>query len=209
MTGQTMLTVNQLAQAVGLSDSDAALWLPYILRAADKYQINTSLRLAHFLAQMGHESGGFKHLVENLNYSEKGLLSTFSARITKPQANLYGRNDSQQANQQMIGNIVYAGRNGNGDMRSGDGYKFRGRGLIMITGRSNYRAVGYEQSPAELELPEGAAMSAAAWWSQHGLNELADKDDVKAITKVINGGYNGLEDRQSRLIKSKGILCSS
>ncbi|WP_241622704.1 glycoside hydrolase family 19 protein [Rosenbergiella australiborealis] len=204
-----MLTVNQLAQSVWLSSSDAALWLPHILKAADKYQINSSLRLAHFLAQMGHESDGFKHLVENLNYSEQELISTFSSRITKSQANLYGRNASHPANQQMIGNIVYAGRNGNGDMRSGDGYKFRGRGLIMITGRSNYRAVGYEQSPAELELPDGAAMSAAAWWSQHGLNELADKDDLRAITRVINGGYNGLDDRQSRLIKAKGVLCSS
>lgn len=204
-----MLTVKQLSQAVGLSESDAALWLPHVLKAADRHRINTSLRLSHFLAQMGHESGGFKRLIENLNYSEQSLISTFSTRITKSQANLYGRNASHPANQQMIGNIVYAGRNGNGDARSGDGYKFRGRGLIMITGRSNYRAVGFEQAPAELELPEGAAMSAAAWWYQHGLNELADKDDTKAITRIINGGYNGLADRQSRLMKAKAVLCSN
>ena len=114
----------------------------------------------------------------------------------------------------MIGSIIYASRNGNGDRNSGDGYRYRGRGLIQVTGKANYAAlvnqlgVDIVKSPELLTQPQYAAESAAAWWSNHGLNAIADSDDVSRITRIINGGTNGLEDRKARLTKAKGVLCS-
>ena len=139
----------------------------------------------------------------------------FPKRITPAEAEKYGRTDSHRADQKMIGNIIYANRNGNGDVKSGDGYKYRGRGLIQITGRGNYSAlvnqlrVDIVSNPEKLTEPNLAAESAAAWWKNNGLNEIADSDDVDRITRIINGGTNGMEDRKSRLLKAKGILCST
>lgn len=115
----------------------------------------------------------------------------------------------------MIANIIYASRNGNGDVQSGDGYRYRGGGLIQVTGKANYAALLDELGidiVAQPELLSGyqlAAVSAAAWWKAHGLNEIADSNDVTRITRIINGGTYGLDDRKSRLIKAKGILCST
>ena len=166
------------------------------------------MRLSHFLAQTSHESGGFRLIEENLNYSADGLNKIFPKYFIKA-----GR-DAQAYHRQpeKIANVVYASRMGNGDTASGDGYKFRGRGLIQLTGRSNYTAlstdlgVNIEETVAYLTTPEGAVESAAWFWNKNGLNSLADKDDVVAVTKRINGGTIGLEDRQKHTAHFKNIL---
>ncbi|MDU4288349.1 glycoside hydrolase family 19 protein [Mixta calida] len=210
-----MLTASEFQRAAGVSDVLRDAWYKNIAMAMSKYGINTPLRQAHFIAQTGHESSGFRKVEEGLNYSESALLSMFSKRITPAQAKKYGRNELHAADQKMIASIIYANRNGNGDIESGDGYRYRGRGLIQITGKANYAAL-VEQLGADVvgnpDLLTGyklAAESAAAWWKNHGLNELADSDDVTRITRIINGGTNGLDDRKSRLTKAKGILCST
>ncbi|MFJ5159460.1 glycoside hydrolase family 19 protein [Pantoea sp. NPDC088449] len=210
-----MLTPSNFQRATGVSDALRDKWFPRIAASMNSFGITTALRQAHFLAQVGHESAGFTKVEEGLDYSENALLAMFGKRITAAQAKAYGRNAEHSANQKMIANIIYANRNGNGDVASGDGYRYRGRGIIQITGKANYAALSGQLSADVVANPDlltenlQAAMSAAAWWKNHGLNELADLDDVTRITKVINGGTNGLEDRKSRLLKAKGILCST
>jgi putative chitinase len=166
---------------------------------AAKFQINTPLRLAHFLAQCGHESGGFKATQENLNYSAKGLNGIFKKYFpTEAAATPYARQP------QKIANKVYANRMSNGDEASGDGYKFRGRGYIQLTGRANYtlfgKAIG-EDVTGNPDVVSGkyALLSAAWFWSNNGLNKLADGGSTDAvvttITKRVNGGVIGLADR--------------
>jgi len=213
-----MLTLSDFQKATGIGPTLAGKWHPVVLASMEKYGINTPLRQAHFLAQVGHESSGFMHTEESLNYRYGALLAMFGRRISKDDAFKYGRVDSgpnaHPADQKMIGSIIYANRNGNGDRYSGDGYRYRGRGLIQVTGKANYAAlvkqlgVDIVANPELLTKPEFAAESAAAWWSNHGLSALADRDDVTSITRVINGGTNGLEDRKARLTKAKGVLCS-
>jgi putative chitinase len=166
---------------------------------ANKFKINTPLRLAHFLAQCGHESGGFRATQENLNYSVKGLNVIFKKYFpTEAAAAAYARNP------QKIANKVYGGRMGNGDEGSGDGYKFRGRGYIQLTGRTNYTAFGKSINEDVVSNPDMvsgkyALLSAAWFWSNNGLNKLADGGAtdlvVTSITKKVNGGTNGLADR--------------
>ncbi|WP_039659659.1 MULTISPECIES: glycoside hydrolase family 19 protein [Pantoea] len=210
-----MLTANSFQLATGVSNALRDAWYPHIAAGLSAFQISTPLRQAHFLAQTGHESAGFMKVEEGLNYSENALTAMFGKRITAEQARAYGRNAMHVANQKMIASIIYANRNGNGDVDSGDGYRYRGRGLIQITGKANYAALVKQLGADVVANPDlllgyrFAAMSAAAWWKNHGLNELADSDDVLRITRIINGGTNGLDDRKSRLSKSKGILCST
>ncbi len=210
-----MLTASSFQRATGVSNSLRDTWYPHIAASLSAFQISTPLRQAHFLAQTGHESAGFLKVEEGLNYSENALTAMFGKRITAEQARAYGRNAMHPANQKMIASIIYANRNGNGDVNSGDGYRYRGRGLIQITGKANYESLVKQLGADVVANPDlllgyrFAAMSAAAWWKNHGLNELADSDDVTRITRVINGGTNGLDDRKSRLSKSKGILCST
>lgn len=166
---------------------------------AAKFQINTPLRLAHFLAQCGHESAGFKATSENLNYSAKGLMGIFKKYFpTEAIANAYQRNP------QKIANKVYANRMLNGDEASGDGYKFRGRGYIQLTGRDNYtqfgKAIGEDiPSNPDVVSTKYPLLSAAWFWSKNGLNKLADGGSTDAvvttITKRVNGGTIGLPDR--------------
>lgn len=166
---------------------------------ADKFNINTPLRLAHFLAQCGHESAGFKAVSENLNYSKAALQSIFRKYFPdESSAAQYERKP------EMIANKVYANRMSNGDEASGDGFKFRGRGYIQLTGRANYTAFGQainEDIPNNPDkVSEKYPLLSAAWfWSSNGLNELADKGasdaEVTTITKRVNGGTIGLEDR--------------
>lgn len=210
-----MLTPSDFQRATGVTNALRDAWFPHIAASMAAFGITTPLRQAHFLAQTGHESAGFTKVEEGLNYSETALLATFKRRITLQQTKAYGRNEAHPANQKMIANIIYANRNGNGDVQSGDGYRYRGRGLIQITGKANYAAlvnqlgVDIVANPDLLVDKRLAAMSAGAWWKNHGLNEMADQDDVTRITRVINGGTNGLDDRKSRLTKAKGILCST
>lgn len=209
-----MLTISKFQGATSLGDAAAAAWFPHIAEAMSAFDINTPFRQAHFLAQTGHESAGFTKTEEGLNYSESALNAMFSKRITPAQAKAYGRNISHPASQPAIANIIYAGRNGNGDIASGDGYRYRGRGLIQVTGKRNYAALvdvlgaDIVANPDLLTGYRMAARSAAAWWKMHGLNEIADRDDLTRITRIINGGVNGMDDRLRRLRAAKAALCT-
>lgn len=164
-----------------------------------KFAINTPLRLAHFLSQCGHESGNFKVVNENLNYRAKSLRSIFKKYFTDDAtALLYERKPEK------IANIVYASRMGNGDKASGDGYKFRGRGYIQLTGKDNYTAFGKAIGVDILANPDLVAtkyplLSAAWYWNSRKLNAVADQGATDAVvtkaTKLVNGGTIGLADR--------------
>ena len=170
----------------------------------DKNEINTSLRLSHFFAQIHHESN-LKPINENLNYSAERLLKIFPKYFNQTTAIQYARQ------QQGIANKVYCNRMGNSDEKSGDGWKYRGRGFIQLTGKNNYQAlskdtgIDYINNPDKL-LNEADAMIAALWfWNKNKINILADKDDIIAITKRINGGTIGLEHRIQLLTEYKQI----
>lgn len=174
----------------------------------EKYEITTTNRIAGFLAQCSHESAGFKFKSENLKYSAEGLNRRFPK---------YFKNAGVDANQyarqpEKIANRVYANRMGNGDEASGDGYKFRGRGYIQLTGKNNYtkfaEKIGksLDEAVAYCETDAGAIESALYYWEREKLNSYCDKDDIKGMTKVINGGYNGLEDRKEKYEKFKLIF---
>lgn len=173
-----------------------------------EYHINTKLRLCHFLAQIIHESGHLKYNQENLNYSAKALRSVFGKYFpTDALAEQYARKPEK------IANRVYANRMGNGDEASGDGWLRRGRGLIQLTGTDNYKAcskalnIDLMKNPDLIVSNAEVCVKTACWfWSSKRLNEWADKDDIITITKKINGGYNGLEDRTKILNTAKKVL---
>ena len=164
-----------------------------------KFELNTPLRLAHFLAQAGHESGGFKAVNENLNYGAKGLLGIFKKYFPTPEkAALYERKPEK------IANLVYGGRMGNGAEATGEGYKFRGRGYIQLTGKDNYKAFDAVVPENLLESPDLVAtkyplLSAAWFFHKNGLHKIADGGAtdavVTSVTKRVNGGTIGLPDR--------------
>lgn len=199
------LTAAQVMRATGSTLANAELYLPFLQGACKAYDITSPKRLAGFLSQIGHESNGMATLTENLNYSVEGLQRFVRwGRMSEPDAQQYGRRKGQPANQQMIASIVYGGVWGKknlGNEYPGDGWTFRGRGLKQLTGRSNYLrcgdAIGEKLTlwPDRLLLPVNAALSAAWFWEANGLNDLADKGDVPAMTKRINGGDLGLAER--------------
>lgn len=186
--------------------ADADKWLRPLNDAMAAYDIGTAAREANFLAQIAHESAGFARLDENLNYSPAGLLKTFAKYFTADDAVVFAHDPRR------IACRVYANRMGNGDEASGDGYRYRGRGLIQLTGRAMYarcgKAIGLdlEGAPEQLLEPPHAALSAAWYWQTNGCNELADDGNFTAITRKINGGLNGLEDRQAWLDKANTAL---
>ena len=166
---------------------------------AQKFQIDSALRLAHFLAQCGHESGGFRLTKENLNYSAKGLNGIFKKYFPTLESAL-----PYERKPEKIANKVYGGRMGNGPEASGDGAKFCGRGYIQLTGKDNYTAfgksIGEDVCANPQVVAEKYALLSAAWFfNKNGLHKMADGgagvDTVKAITKRVNGGYIGIEDR--------------
>lgn len=165
---------------------------------AEYYDMYVNMhRAAAFVAQTAHESGGFNFVKENLNYSAKGLMTTFKKYFpTEELAKQYERKPEK------IANRVYANRMNNGDEASGDGYKFCGRGLIQLTGRANYTkfaedlGISLDETVAYLETPAGAVSSAGWFWDNNNLNQYCDKDDFVTLTKRINGGTIGLEDRK-------------
>ena len=170
----------------------------------NSYQVNTPLRIVHFMAQIEHESG-LKPIPENLNYSSSGLLATFGKYFNNSpnEAKKYARQPEK------IANRVYANRMGNGNEDSGEGWKYRGRGFIQITGKENYHRlsndtdIDFLHNP-DLLLEEPNAMISALWfWKIKGLNKFADADDILTITKRINGGTNGLAHRKELLEKYK------
>jgi putative chitinase len=174
-------------------------WHSALSQLLPDYDINTSKRIAAFVAQCAHESGGFMVLKENLNYKAASLRKLFGKYF--PTDELAQQYASKPNKQEAIANRIYASRMGNGDEASGDGYKYCGRGLIQLTGKSNYMAFAesLEISPEEaaeyLATFEGAAQSACWFWETNNLNQWADKGDIVTLTKRINGGTIGLEDR--------------
>jgi putative chitinase len=163
-----------------------------------KFKIDTPLRLAHFLSQTAHESANYTRTIENLNYSEQGLLTTFKKYFTPATAKEYARKPEK------IANRVYANRMENGPESSGDGWKFRGRGYIQLTGRSNYKAFDAFVPEDIVSNPDLVAtkyplLSAAWFWSVNNLNSIADKGtNSTAVRKKINGGTIGLTDTQNK-----------
>lgn len=204
----------QFQKAAGISAGLAAHWFPQIDKVMREYGITAPLDQAMFIAQMGHESGGFTRLVENLNYSAENLVPTFGKhRITAQQAAALGRTATQPANQKAIANLVYGGEWGKknlGNQVAGDGWKYRGRGLKQITGLSNYHSCGQALKldlvsyPELLERDEFAARSAAWFYVSHGC--LLHSGDVERVTLLINGGRNGLEQRRTLFNLAKSVL---
>lgn len=203
------LSLDQLYEINGKMYKDKC---EYYLEALNlilpEYQINTKLRLCHFLAQIIHESGHLKYNQENLNYSAKALRSVFGKYFpTDALAEQYARKPEK------IANRVYANRMGNGDEDSGDGWLRRGRGLIQLTGTDNYKAcskalnIDLMKNPDLIVSNAEVCVKTACWyWSVNNLNKYADVDNIKTITKRINGGYNGLEDRTKILNAAKKVL---
>ena len=182
-------------------------WHEALDQLLDDYDINTPLRVAHFVAQCAHESGNFVFIKENLNYKAASLQKIFSKYF--PTAELA----AQYANRpEQIANRIYANRMGNGPEASGDGYRYCGRGLIQLTGRDNYTFfagslnIPVEEASDYLATFEGAAQSACWFWEQNNLNRFADANDTKGLTKAINGGYIGLEDRISHTEHALHVL---
>lgn len=185
-------------------------WCEALNKILPDYDINTPQREAAFLAQCAHESGNFTALQENLNYRAVTLRKVFPKYFpTDAIAEQYA---SQPNKAELIANRVYANRMGNGDEASGDGYRYCGRGLIQLTGKSNYQAfadsieMNIEDVPAFLETFEGAIQSACWFWESNNLNQYADKDDILTMTKRINGGTIGLEDRIKHYEHAKLVL---
>ena len=173
-------------------------WFEPLQETFEKYQINTPKRQACFIGQTMHESGGYKHLVENLNYSAKALMNTWPSRFPDMDtAEQYARQPEK------IANKVYSGRMGNTE--DGDGAKYIGRGLIQLTGKDNYKAFGdaigedLVANPELVQEPRYAALSAGWFWNKRGLNALADAMDIATMTKRINGGSIGIDDRKAKI----------
>lgn len=199
-------TLNSLLAAIAGKKVDPEYGAP-LLAAITAHDINTPQRLAAFLSQCAHESAGFSVTSENLNYSAEGLRKTFAKYFpTDAIAKLYARLP------QKIANRVYSSRMGNGDEKSGDGWLYRGRSWIQLTGKTNYQGfakwigINLIDTAVYLACPEGAVMGAAYFWDTHNLNTLADTGDVAKVTRVINGGVNGLADRQMLYQRALTIL---
>jgi putative chitinase len=181
-------------------------WYKALSEALPDYDINSPQRVASFLAQCGHESGGFTAIKENLNYKAESLVRVWPKYFNASNANDY------EHNQEKIANRAYANRMGNGDEASGDGYRFCGRGLIQLTGRSNYQAFAdsiqedINNLPDYLATFEGCVQSACWFWEANNLNQYADNYDLLTMTKKINGGTLGLDDRTARYKKALQIM---
>ena len=195
-----MMTNEQLQQ-LGIDSK----WLQPLEDAFEKYEINTPIRQASFIGQCAHESGNFKILQENLNYSAEGLMKTWPSRFpTKEIADQYARQPAK------IAGKVYNGRLGNTSEEEAS--KYLGRGLIQLTGKENYEHCGSSLdvdlvgNPDWLLDPKYAALSAGWFWNKKGLNALADAQDYETMTKRINGGLIGLDDRKAKIAKALSVL---
>jgi len=200
------LTVDQLKNLIR-TNVDYVNWYNALIKVLPDYQIDTPERLAAFISQCAHESNDFTEIRENLNYKAESLMRTWPSHFSTMEiANQYAHN------QEMIANRAYANRMGNGSESSGDGWKFCGRGLIQLTGRSNYQnfadslQMNIGDVPAYLGTYEGAVQSACFFWENNNLNDWADKRDISKITKIINGGDLGSEDRMKRYDEAYNIL---
>jgi putative chitinase len=201
-----ILTREQLAQLLP-GNPYLDHWYHALEQALPDYDINTPQRVAAFMAQCAHESGGFRALKENLNYKAASLRRVFPK---------YFPDDAIAAHyagkQEMIANRVYGGRMGNGPEETGDGYRYCGRGLIQLTGKQNYQnfadsiETAVEDLPEYLATFEGAVQSACWFWESNNLNQYADKGDILTMTKRINGGTIGLEDRKKHYEHALHVL---
>jgi putative chitinase len=207
------MTRDELVGSMGCTPALADAWIDHLNATFDLYDINTKARLAAFIAQIGHESGGLTIGRENMNYSADRLLVIFPTHFSANQVdpgfvNYYAHQPEK------IANRAYASRMGNGDENSGDGFKFRGGGLMQLTGRDDYRDFGNSISvdligqPDLIQTPRVSAMSAGWEWNRGHLNLLADASNFERMTRIINGGLNGYQDRLVRWVKAKGFLCA-
>ncbi len=199
------ISVSQLLRLAPHADGTIVSALaPALNTAFPEYDIKTIMRRAHFIAQICHESAGFTRLIENLNYSAK--------RIAEVWQRLAPRAHELEHNPEKLGNAAYGGRLGNGPEASGEGYKYRGRGLIQITGKDNYRKFGQIAGLNLVATPDFAmdvgtsARIALEFWKSRNLNPRADLDDCEAITRAINGGVNGLAERRRLADAGKTIF---
>jgi putative chitinase len=206
------MTKDQFKEAAGIAAGLATRWFEHLEATFSEFGIASPVEQAMFIAQVGHESAGFSAIAESFNYSVAGLQSTFGNRLTADQCGMLGRQKGETvvpANRQAaIANLVYGGRLGN--KGSGDGWKYRGRGLIQVTGLENYRtcSAGIKTDlvlvPDLLEQDEYAMRSAGWFWKSRNCGQYAD--DVERVTLLINGGKNGLADRQERFDRARQIL---
>ena len=193
-----MITKEQLKQLIP-GNPYINEWHEALEQLLPDYEINTPQRIAAFIAQCAHESGGFRAIKENLNYKAATLRKIFPKYF--PTDELAAAYASMPNKQEAIANRVYASRMGNGDEQSGDGYRYCGRGLIQLTGKNNYQAFAdsiettVEDASEYLATFEGAAQSACWFWESNRLNRFADVGDIRGLTKAINGGFIGLDDR--------------
>lgn len=221
-----MITLKQLLEIMPLAKGRADPFIGPLNSAMAEFGINTPERQAAFLAQIAHESEQLSCLSENLDYSAEGLATTWPHLFAAKSSNgvpLRYRSSGEFApnidartlhrRPQAIANFVYANRLGNGAASTGDGWLYRGAGLIQLTGKDNQHACaerfGVDSAAVGdwLRTPVGACKSAAWFWQQHGCNELADAGDFDAITRKINGGQNGAINRQKYWARAKGVLC--
>ena len=213
------ITQDQLAQIIP-GNNNVADWCTALNKELPVAEINTLQRIAQFIAQTAHESGGYKDLRENLNYSAQGLASTWPNRYAilgadhKP-VKPYAPNTlatSIQRNPEAIANNTYANRMGNGDVASGDGWRFCGKGLIQLTGRDNCTKFAnsinmpVDDVGAYLTTYDGAVQSACWFWTTNHLNMPSDAGDTAQVTRIINGGDNGEADRELRYNKALQVL---
>ena len=204
----------QHLKAAGVKDPSK--WLDAVRATCEEFEINSPQRIASFLAQTAHESGGYTMLTENLNYRAATLAACWPNRFAelgpdkKPKKDANGKliptgvANSIAGKPELIANLVYSARMGNGPAETGEGWKYRGRGLKQLTGKDNYARCGHDlgvdfvNSPDLLLEPTYAARSAGWFWKKNSLSTFADVGDIKGMTKKINGGYIGLEDRERR-----------
>jgi putative chitinase len=201
--------------AAGVKQATAEKWLDAVVAACQEFGIDTPQRIAGFLSQCAHESGGFERLQENLNYSADGMAGIWPKRfaVLGPDGKPVKKNGKNQPNKfalalhrkpEMIANVVYSGRMGNGPTESGEGWKYRGRGLKQLTGKTNHsncsKGLGVDlvDNPDLLLEPIYAARSAAWFWSTGKCNVFADAEDIEGLTRRINGGLIGIDDRKKR-----------
>jgi putative chitinase len=181
-------------------------WVDALNATFQRFDINTPVRQASFIGQCGHECGNFKILEENLNYRAEALQKLWPKRFDSAKAQMCARNPK------LIANTVYSSRMGNRDETSGDGYRFRGRGCIQLTGHANYYHAGqalgvdFVMEPDLVATPMYAALTAGWFWNTHKLNQFADVGDYKTMTKKINGGFIGLADREKHIAHALSVL---
>jgi putative chitinase len=207
-----MQVTSVVLRALGVRADLADAWASPIATACARHGIDTRLRLAAFLANVLHETGHLTSVVESLNYTPERLMQVWPTHFGQENAYRLGRTAEHVADQHMIAELAYGGRLGNGAPGTGDGYLYRGRGLIQLTGRANYQAfanktgIPLSDLPALLQMPAGAAESAATYWEVTVCNIVADRGDIAGVRKLINGGLTGLDEVRAIYAKALAAL---